>query len=191
MNVALSRPAVACAPMQWAADRLHDAASWGGDRVHDLAQLSTDQRIAFTGVIITALSVGLAAMATKYARDAVREGRKALEVARDSAREQRSARRVDDLQRLFGPLHDLKRAAATATPNEAEGAQALHSARTVVEALLRPFAPTDLLSCRKAVEEDLAAQARSEASEAALVDLQKSLDAEVATLQAFRGRNEP
>jgi hypothetical protein len=169
----------------WAADRLHSIGYWPADRLHDLAGLNTDQQIAFTGVIITALSAALAALAAKYARDAVREGRGALVVAQDSMLEQRAVRRVDQLQSLFGPLRGLTRAAATAEGDPDGGAPALHEARAILKALLRPLA-AELPLCRKAIEDDLDPGAVLRAVDSALTQLTDAFNTQVAVLDNLR-----
>ena len=114
-------------------------APWITDRIRDFQQLSTDQKLSLIGVILTAIAAIATVLATWYSRGAVREGRRALQLARATAREERATRRLAQLQSLLEPLHDLQTAAAVAAPDPTVGAEALRDARKVLSSLLQPF----------------------------------------------------
>jgi hypothetical protein len=159
--------------------------SWLGDQLKAIGHLSADQKIALAGVVITAVAAAVTFLATKYARDAVREGRKALEVARDATREQRSARRFERLQLLVKPLLDLRRAAAT-LQGKAGLIEPLRDARATLDDLVKPFSPAELPSTFRAIAlpeanlNDIVV-----ASDEATKEVAKALVAERAVLAAF------
>jgi hypothetical protein len=105
--------------------------------------LSTDQRIALVGVVITALAAVVSLVATRYAYLALMAGRQAVVVARDAIREERAGRRLERLQRVRLPLDSLKRAAATAS-GDAGQIQPVRDAKLALKDVLMPFQPADL-----------------------------------------------
>ena len=167
--------------MQWFADRI----KWFADRIADYNALTTDQKIAFWGVLITATAALFSLVAIKYARDAVREARSALVVARNASREQRSARRLEQLQRLSGPVLSVKNAAATAEAQPAVGAEALRDAREVLTGWLEPFSDTELPNCFRAARPELDAKDANAAAAAGQKELKAGIDAERKHLQTF------
>jgi hypothetical protein len=145
--------------------------------------MTEDQRIAFFGVVFTVISSGFAALATKYARDAVREGHSALLVARNSSREQRAQRNVDGLMRLLPRLRDLQRAAATAETDPAKVAAALSDAKREVERELWPLPSAPLSEAHAALAMGIGATEVNRAATNAIQQATLLLETEQANLE--------
>ena len=145
---------------------------WFADRINDYSALSTDQKIALWGAILTALATLFALVALLYARSSVKQARLAITVARDAAREDRAARRLDQLQHILAPLRRLAEAAATSDAQPAAGAQELRDARRSLGSWLDTFIQDELPHCFAALDDKLDAKAANREADAGLKEVE-------------------